>query len=93
MCGVTPCRLLRGNRHFERSKRPQITTTTYLQSRGSMTVSLVAQYIQWVFSNIHDFTFVSANFNGNIDRQIHNMPYKLFTHVEINRSKTSFKLK
>jgi len=35
-----------------------------------MNVSLVAQFIQGVFSNIHDFTFISAHFSGNNNNNI-----------------------
>jgi hypothetical protein len=59
-----------GNRHLERSKRPQITTNTYLHFRDIMNVSMVAQFIQGVFSNIQDFMFISAHFNGNNNNNI-----------------------
>jgi hypothetical protein len=35
-----------------------------------MNALLVAEFIQGVFSNIHDFTFISAHFNGNIASSI-----------------------
>jgi hypothetical protein len=35
-----------------------------------MNVSLVAQFIQAVLSNILDFTFTSSHLNGNIDSNI-----------------------